>query len=227
MRPVPIAVLLLGAGCEGPVPWADTVVTAVADDGPFGDPSLAANGARGAGCCAGGTDVYSLNPTKGRDLLVLAFDRPVLDGSGDDLTVFENPFDIGGDPTTRFMDPVVVSVSADGEDWVAFPHEYTAPDPTTWSSDPTHWRGFAGITPVLLDEDADAPALASDRDAAGGDAFDLVDLPDTPAARAIWQDGVHFVRLEPATVWLDPATGAPYPADPVSDGPDIDAVYGW
>ncbi len=235
------AALLLGVGLWGgcsATPWADTVISAVADDGLYGDPSLAANGARGAGCCAGGTDVYSIDPDRGRPDLVLRFDRPVMDGPGDDLAVFENPFTIEPDSEgreQRFMDPVVVSVSADGEAWAVFPHHYDAPDPTRWSADPTHWVGFAGITPVLLNEDdneddnedAPEPIAASDREAAGGDGFDLASLPESPATAGVVETGVRFVRLEPATAYTDPTTGQPYPADPISDGPDIDAVYGW
>ncbi|MCB9676139.1 MAG: LIC_13355 family lipoprotein [Alphaproteobacteria bacterium] len=218
-----IALLL---ACAPEVPWADGVVVADgAGDGAFGDPDRAANGARGAGCCQGGIDVYSLSPALGRTELVLSFGTPVLDGSGDDLAVFENPFEIA-DGSGRFMDPVVVSVSADGDAWATFPHEYAAPDPTAWSADPTHWVGFAGVTPVLLNED-EAPADPADRDAAGGDGFDLATLPESPATADVLARGARFVRLVPASLVDDPRTGAAYPADPVSDGPDIDAVYGW
>ncbi|MEZ4318960.1 MAG: LIC_13355 family lipoprotein [Myxococcota bacterium] len=218
--------IALLVGCGTQVPWADTVVSAPgADDSVFGDPALAANGAHGNGCCAGGIDVYSLNPALGRTELVLRFGEPVLDGPGDDLAVFENAFGIDGSDE-RFMDPVIVSVSADGERFAAFPHDYTAPDPTVFSADPEHWVGFAGLTPVLLDE-ASNPVSAADRDLAGGDAFDLADLPESEATDAILESGARYVRLVPATLEMHPATGLPFPADPISDGPDIDAVYTW
>ena len=195
------------------------------DDSTFGDPARATNGARGGGCCSGSTDVYSLDPAAGRDELVLAFQEPIVDGPGDDLAVFENPFDIAGSEG-RFMDPLLVTVSADGDVFAEFPHTYDAPDPTVWSSDPEHWNGFAGITPVFLHED-DNPVDPSNREEAGGDGFDLADLAPGAAADAIREHGVLYVRLVPAFLATDPATGSFYPADPVSDGPDVDAVYGW
>ena len=211
--------------CAPSLPWAATVVRADgADDSPFGDPSLAANGARGGGCCAGSFDVYSIDPSLGRSDLVLLFDEPVVDGPGDDIVVFENPFDIssGGG---RFMDPIVVEVSADGIDYATFAHDYLAPDPLLWSDLPEHWVGFGGITPVWLHEE-DNPVDPFDRAAAGGDGFDLADLAPSAASDRIGEDGVSFVRLLPASLVVDPRTEAFYPEDPVSNGPDVDAVYG-
>jgi hypothetical protein len=218
-------VIALLLACAPEVPWADVVVSAPgADDSVFGDPERAANGARGGGCCQGSIDVYSLSPTKGRTELVLGFAEPVFDGTGDDLVVFENPFEIRDAPG-RFMDPVVVSVSHDGESWATFPHEYRAADPAAWSADPEDWVGFAGTTPTLLDEQ-DNPVDAFDREAAGGDGFDLASLPEDGLRAPLLESGVLFVRLVPAALVENPETGSPYPADPVSDGPDIDAVYG-
>mgnify|MGYP004370035033 CR=1 FL=1 len=196
--------ILLLLGCSDEV-WlpADTVVDAPgADpDAPFGDPEMAVNGVRGSGCCAGGTDVYSLQLEGERTSLLLAFAEPVVDGDGPDLVVFENPFEIQGGGV--FMDPVVVEVSEDGETFVRFPWE--APD--VYTSDPAAWSGLAGLTPVSANvDDPDAP-LPEDP-AAGGDAFDLAELGLT---------AVTHVRLV-----VDDAI----PYDIVSNGPDIDGVYG-
>lgn len=187
------------------------------------DPSSAINGVRGAGLGSGSLDVYSLGA--GEDaFLVLGFDGARFpDEEGDELVVFENAFQIGEGPF-RFMDPVVVEVSVDGVDYVAFPHAYSAPDPTQWSADPDHWQGFAGITPVLLDED-EMPGDPFDAVASGGDAFDLSDLGEGPEADRVRSEGFSFVRLTSARRFDDPNTGAPFPRDPVSDGPDIDGVY--
>ncbi len=216
-----IALLLLG--CHG-VDFADEVIAAPGADPAvlYGDPALAANGARGGGCCAGSTDVYSLTLDGARPELVLGFSgRVVRDGPGTDLVVYENPFLIDGGGV--FVDPLIVGVSPDGERFVDFPHRYLAPDPAVWSDDPDHWEGFAGITPTLLEE----PEGPADDPATGGDRFDLQDLPAGPVRDAVLSTGVLAVRLVPAGLVEDPATGMPYPVAEVSNGPDIDAVYAW
>jgi hypothetical protein len=212
------ALLLLGCSGEEEgaieLPFAQLatiVVSAPSATGTgFSDPELAVNGVRGGGQAQGSMDVYSLTEDPA-DELVLGFEEPVLDGEGTDLVVFENPFDIssGG----RFMDPVVVEVSADGETFVAFPYEYGQAE---YSEEPSDWLGFAGITPVLLhEEDAPTDPLSAE---AGGDGFDLAGLQ--PPVPEVW-----FVRLTAASSWTDPVTSAAFPTDPASDGPDIDGVY--
>lgn len=211
---------------EVPPPWADVAWSAPGHTGKgFRDVARATNGARGGGAYWGGVDVFSLGLTVGvDDALVLGWsDRVLVDGPGPDLVVFENPFDAasGG----RFMDPVVVEVSPDGERWLAFPHAFTGLDGREWSSDPADWVGFAGITPVLLHEE-DNPVDPFDAPTAGGDQFDLAALPDDPLADEILADGVAAVRLTSAAVWTNPQTEDPYPRDPISNGADIDGVYG-
>lgn len=187
------------------------------------DPAHAMDGVRGAGTHAGSFDVYSLSPGDDATLTLGFSGARIVDGPGAELVVFENPFVIGDGPF-RFMDPVLVEVSRDGETWLAFPHAFDAPDPTRWSPDPRHWHGFAGITPVLLHEE-DAPGDPFDAEAAGGDAFDLSDLGADAEADAIRSEGFAYVRLTSARLVIDPATGAPFPHDAASDGPDIDGVY--
>lgn len=207
-----VGLLALG-GCAAPPLWADVVVDAPGSDPalPFGDPALAANGAYGEGCCAGGLDVYAVSPALGRTHLTLAFSAGrVLDGPGPDLVVFENPFDVasGG----RFMDPAIVEVSSDGRTFVAFPHAYVGP-PDTWTADPSDWEGFAGIEPVAYTEEEPSDPLDP---ASGGDRFDLADLPGSEGEQ-VRSAGVLQVRVRPAPEGL--------PRDPVSDGPDVDGVY--
>jgi hypothetical protein len=185
------------------------------------DPARATNGVRGAGEHAGSLDVYSLGP--GADAWIsLELGGALYDGPGPDLVVFENPFVIGSGPR-RFMDPIVVEVSTDAERWLAFPHDYLTDDETAYSSLPSAWSGFAGITPVLLHDD-DAPGDPFDATAAGGDAFDLASLPGADGVR-LRAEGVRYVRLVSARLVTNPDTGAPFPHDPVSDGPDVDGVY--
>ncbi len=208
------AVLVLAACAAEGEPWADVVVSAPgASDADYGDPALAANGARGGEWYSGSTDVYSLAPDEEDELILGWGGRILLDDAGVDLVVFENAFAVTDH--ARFMDPTVVEVSPDGEAWVAFPHAFAGG--AEWSSDPADWSGFAGLTPTLLDEELN-PVDPFDTDAAGGDAFDLADLPASDVTDRILASGVVAVRLTPA--------GASYPSDPVSNGPDIDAVYG-
>lgn len=203
-------------------PEADLVVSAPgANDGPFGDPAAATNGVRGGGSGGGSLDVYSIGLTPGEEL-VLAFSRArFVDGPGEDLAVFENPFAFGDGLT--FMDQVVVEVSADGERWATFPHDYVSDNESVYSPLADDWVGFAGVTPVLLHADTN-PVDPFDREAAGGDGFDLADLPDGPATEDIREDGARFVRLTPASLRDNPDTGAPFVRDPTSNGPDIDGV---
>lgn len=213
-----------GRGATDPTPVLASIVVAApgASGAGFGDPTRATDGVHGAGATAGSLDVYSLDYATRTELVLGWGGRAVHDGPGPDLAVFENAFDITGG--LRFMDPVVVSVSRDGSTFVELPRAYLAADPTAYSRRPEDWQGFAGRTPVLLD-DASNP-VDPFGPSAGGDAFDLADLAGLgPEADAILRDGFRFLRLVPAAVVTDPATGAPYPRDPVSDGPDIDGVY--
>jgi len=202
--------------CSSPPLWADVVVDAPGATGAnFGDPTRATNGARGGGDRSGGTDVYSMGLDAGvNDTLVLSWSGgQAVDGPGADLVVFENPFDVasGG----RFFDPLLVEVSADGDAWFAFPVDYLAADELAWSADPSAWSGFAGVSTVRLNEDTN-PVDPFDAEAAGGDAFDLADV-GLSAAR--------YVRLTAAATQPNPDTDALFPRDPISNGPDIDAVY--
>ncbi|MCB9686890.1 MAG: hypothetical protein H6735_17760 [Alphaproteobacteria bacterium] len=212
-----VVALALLAGCVDPgAPGrlVDVVSAPGATGEGYRDVALATNGVRGGGRWAGGTDVFTL----GDDELVLGVGEPLFDGEGDDLVVFENPFDVRGGEA-RFMDPAVVEVSADCERFVAFPHAYLAADPAIYEPDPSLWAGFAGVAPVLLDEDTGE--LSPFDEDAGGDRFDLADVDDD----AIRTEGVRCVRITAATSWEDPSTGLPYPVDPISDGPDVDGIY--
>lgn len=203
---------------------ADEVVDAPGATGEgFGDPERAVNGVRGGGVETGGADVFSLGIEPEQDeLIVLRWsDRVVLNGPGIDFVVFENAFEFGGGV---FMDLAMVEVSRDGLEWVAFPHDLVAADETSWSSEPLDWPGFAGRTPVLLHEE-DNPVDPVDPAVAGGDGFDLDDLPAGDEADAIRAEGFAFLRLTSAPALLNPDTGEPYPRDPISNGADIDGVY--
>jgi hypothetical protein len=190
--------------------------------GPFGDPARALNGVRGGGMAMGSTDVYSLDYGENGSL-VFDVGRALLDGPGAEIVIFENAFQIAGSDR-RFMDQLVVSVSLDGETWVDFPHDYVAADESVYSSLPSDWPGFAGLSPVLLDVDTN-PVDPFDGAAAGGDAFDLTDLPIEGVAAQIHDDGFRFVRVTAAATLTNPDTGETFPHDPGANGPDIDGIY--
>ncbi|MCB9523865.1 MAG: LIC_13355 family lipoprotein [Myxococcales bacterium] len=200
---------------------ADAVVDAPGADpeADFGDPARAANGVRGAGDAGGSFDVYSI--PAGEHLVLGWGGRALVDGPGPDLVVFENAFRSGGPEV--FMELAVVELSPDGERWVAFPHAYLAEDPTVFVADPAAWVGFAGRTPVRLH--AEDFAVDPFDPQAGGDRFDLADLPAADAVTAaILTDGARFVRLSAAADHLDPRTGEPFVTHPAHTGPDIDGV---
>jgi hypothetical protein len=218
-----VGLVACGGGNGGAVQVASGLATEVVfapgdqGEGRF-DATSAIDGVRGGGLTAGSTDTFSLTYDEGADVLVLGWGGArLLDGEGDDLVVFENPFDIasGG----RFMDPTVVELSPDGERWVAFPHGHDGDDVT----DPSGWWGFAGVEPVVVHDD-DRPMDYFDDDA-GGDRFDLADLDEAdPVAAEVLAEGAVAVRLSSAHLWTDPATGEPFPRDPISDGADIDGI---
>ncbi|MCZ7677428.1 MAG: LIC_13355 family lipoprotein [Sandaracinaceae bacterium] len=200
---------------------ADVVLDAPDATGTgFGDPARAINGVRGGGARMQSLDVYSIRVGPSA-YLVLGWDGArLVDGPGDDLAVFENAFEYGEDRT--FVDAAIVEVSADGQSWVALPHDYDAPDERVYSASRERWIGFAGVTPVMLHEE-DNP-LDPFEDAAGGDRFDLSALPPGPEADRVLAEGACCVRLVAAASRENPDTGEPFVMDPVSDGPDIDGV---
>jgi hypothetical protein len=230
-----IAVLIAAGACASPLASPEPVLAgeiaeapSASETSPFGDPIRAINGVRGGGPSQGSLDVFSLDLDSGSHM-VLGFEgRTVTDGPGIDFVVFENAFR-SASGSSQFMDPIIVSVSRDGAHWVALPHDYVAPDETAYSRDPDHWIGFAGVSAVLLHAESN-PVDPFDPIAAGGDAFDLADLADLaasgdPEAEAILEDGFLWIRLDAAGARTNPDTGAPYPREPVSNGPDIDGVY--
>lgn len=210
------------------VSHADVVVEAPGDTGVgIGDASNAVNGVRGCGGFCGSMDVFSLGYEAEVDnFVVLRWSgRRVQNGPGVDFAIFENGFIRGAGPD-NFMDHLVVYVSRDGVTWIPFPHDYTAADETTFSWDSTHWQGFAGVQPVLLHEEEN-PVDPFDPDLAGGDGFDLDSLPDDGGeSSAIKRDGFIYLKLVSAPSEQNPDTGEPYVKDPISNGPDVDGVYG-
>jgi hypothetical protein len=117
----------------------------------------------GGGCCKGSLNVLSLGEGGS---IVVEMGQTIIDKPGPDFIVFENPFDIGNDPQNPFAEPGTVEVSADGVNWFGFP--------CTASAYP--YGLCAGWHPVFAN-----PATNTidplDPAVAGGDPFDLADLP--------------------------------------------------
>jgi hypothetical protein len=117
---------------------------------------------KGAGAGSGSLDVLALG--EGGSITVTFADNAIVDGPGPDFIVFENPFEVGGDPDDVYANPGTVSVSDDGVHWTDFPCKATA----------APWGQCAGWHPVYANPDNDVDPL--DPKKAGGDAFDLADI---------------------------------------------------
>jgi hypothetical protein len=144
-------------------------------NGGFGTkklPDVVLGPPRGGGTGAGSLDVLSLGV--GGEIVLGFGERAIDDGPGADFVVFENVFWANGDPDAAFVEPGEVAISADGERWLTF-----ACDPTA----PIDEAGCAGLHPTLAFDPAKMPDL--DPDDTGGDAFDLaaVELPEARYVR--------------------------------------------
>ena len=151
----------------------------------------------GGGDDHGSTDVVSLG--NAGEIIVSFEPNAIVDGPGVDLLVFENAFDIAGDPTHPYAEPGEVSVSDDGVSWKTFPCTATAyPYGACAGWHPVYSNATNGISPV-------------DPSVAGGDPFDLADVG---LARA------KFVRVRDKA---NETCGTP-PNRSTSNGFDLDAM---
>ncbi len=206
---------------EGDYAFADRIVEApgtVDSPSAVNEPEYAVDGVVEGAPKTGSTKVFSrgLSTDPPNNFVILEWTgRTVVDAAGPDIVVFENAFETQG---SVFMDPAVVEVSDDGERWLAFPHDYVADDETTYSSEPLDWEGFAGTTPVRWKSTTCTDPFA---ESAGGDRFDLADLPDS----SMTESGIRFIRITSAASVPNPDTGENFPKYFLSDGFDLDGVY--
>lgn len=179
----------------------------------------------GAGLFQGGLDVFSLG--FGGQITLRFDDNAIVDGPGDDFTVFENAFLVYNGATLTierpFADPAIVAVSQDGVTWFSFACSLTTSPPAG-----VFYPGCAGVYPVLSDtNDPTTPHAAIQTDGtigdligqplvpppapggAGGDSFDLADLG------LAW---ARYVRVTDANF----VTGDPF--GPTNAGADVDAI---
>jgi len=218
---------------------ADTVTDAPNHTGVgFRDSRLAVNGVRGAGSSSGSGDVFSLASTGTSASITLEWkNKRVLNGSGIDFVVFENPFNYSGENASRYMEAIIVEVSQDNINYCGFSPDYTFSNESTYSKNPQYWQRFAGITPVLYNMDTN-PLYGEDLytpQKAGGDAFDLDNLSSsndygigcsTILRDKIKSEGFIYIRLTSATARVNPDTAQNYLQDSgaFSGGADIDGV---
>lgn len=229
---------------------ADTIASAPGDTSSgFGNARCSTNGVRGEGNDQGSTDVFSLASTGSNAVLVLSFSGgKITNGAGADFAVFENPFNYNGNSANRFMEPIVVEVSYDGSNWCGFNPSYSS---GTYSTNPANWVRFAGISPVLYNQDTNPMSAAALFASGGGDLFDLANLATGTTAGAncltvapnsgctagtvstlqgsASGQGVRYVRLISATACTNPNAGsAAFPQDSgaFGGGPDVDGVIG-
>jgi hypothetical protein len=152
----------------------------------------------GGGVAQGGTDVLSLGT--GGTIVVAFTPNAIVDGPGADFIVFENPFEVAGNPNNLYAEPGEVSVSSDGVTWATFPCTATqAP-----------WGECAGWHPVLSNPNNCLSPV--DPSVAGGDAFDLHDVGVTSAKY------VRIVDKANEACSSDPSQ------DLTSNGFDLDAI---
>lgn len=141
-------------------------------------PQLVLGAPRGAGESAGSTShVVALGDG---GFVTLSFGvRAIVDGTGVDFIVFENPFFVGGDSANPYAELGRVSVSQDGEEWFAFP----------CTADEYPYGTCAGWHPVLANADENE-LDATVAEEAGGDPFDLEE---------VGLEWARFVRIDDIT----------------------------
>jgi len=154
----------------------------------------------GLGASAGSLDVVSLG--NGGSITVEFIDNAIVDGPGVDFTVFENAFNSPG--LGIFSEVGVVAASANGVDFIEFPHGAGGQD----------LSGMAGRTPVHANPDLNT-IDPGDPAVSGGDSFDLATIGLTRA---------RFLRITDPGAAIDDV-GNHFPTPGVGkSGFDLDAV---
>jgi hypothetical protein len=183
---------------------ADRFVTGVVSFTPgpcagFGEasmPGIVEGPPKGGGASQGSLDVVSLGV--GGEIVLSFAPNAIVDGPGVDFIVFENPFDIGGNPDKPYAEPGEVSVSDDGTTWTTYPCTATSfPYGECAGWHPVYSAPGNGISPV-------------DPSTAGGDPYDLADVGLTQA---------RFVRIVDKSGEVCPDAGGTNTA-----GFDLDAI---
>jgi hypothetical protein len=156
----------------------------------FGRPSENASEQAAA---ASESEVLSLG--MGGEIIVANSENVIIDGEGDDFTIFENAF-VNPINQRIFAEPGVVNVSKDGVDFVEFPYNFAT------------LEGCAGTTPTYGEQDY------CDSEVSGGNSFDLSD---------IGIDSVRYIKIRDLTVEVAKNQSHKYYAISLS-GFDLDAL---
>ena len=209
----PLAVTLTGPGD----PFADGVVSFhPLSEGGWGASQIPNNVLGPPGGPAGGNPAWSprevvslhartnddegASPPYGGSITLEFHDNIIVNGSGDDFTVFENVFVVSGS-TTRYIEPAVVSVSQDGHVFYPIPFDYQCHlekqddhveghgrgEDCVRNNPFAYQKGFAGINPVYSVGLTPDP---TDPNVSGGDPFDLSDVR---GKKLQW---VRFVKIQ-------------------------------
>lgn len=133
------------------------------------------------------------------EIVVGIKDYYIVDGVGDDFTIFENSF-YNNVTKLIFAEPAVVSVSQDGINFVEFPY------------DSVSLEGLAGKTPTHGDQDP------YDSELSGGDSYDLADLGLKQISYIKIRDVSHYASLDSESPYYSPLV--------MLSGFDLDAVLG-
>ncbi len=134
----------------------------------------------------------------GGEIILKFSDNAIINGPGNDFTIFENPFLIQFGPRAGqiFAEPGKVAVSKDGINFYEFPF------------DSLTLIGCAGLTPTNGNADPTNP------DSSGGDHFDIAD---------VGLDTAYYVKITDVTDIILSDTSHPY-YDFTANGFDLDAI---
>ncbi|MDV6237646.1 LIC_13355 family lipoprotein [Leptospira ellisii] len=206
---------------------AKQIVSAPANTGSgFQDSYCAVDGVMGLGDFNGSLDVFTLDTSGAGASLILGWDgKKVQDTAGSDFIVFENPFLLNGNPSTVFVEPVIVEVGNNQTDWCGWNPTYTGGG--TYSNDPADWIRFAGINYVDYNQITNPMDSATLFATGGGDAFDLSDADfgnsgngcNAALKNELQTNGFLFVKMTGAK---EIQTALPIPG--ANENPDIDGV---
>jgi prepilin-type processing-associated H-X9-DG protein/prepilin-type N-terminal cleavage/methylation domain-containing protein len=178
--------------------FASQVVTSVpgSGQGAFGDPTQTLGGPSGEGATMQSLDVYRLGINGS---LTLGFGpHAITDDPGPDFIVFGDQFYVNGNPTQDYGELAYVAVSSDGLNFATFPTSSTTAGPVGvfGNINPANVSGFAGINPVYANV-ATNTINPFDPSVAGGDAFDLSTLKNSPQVTdgSVNLNDIQYVRL--------------------------------
>ena len=169
-----------------PSRFATSVVSFTAGPGPTTGqaelPGVALGPPKGGGALVGSLDVVTLG--NGGTITLGFAPSIIVDGPGPDFIVFENPFNVNGDPKKPFAELATVAVSDDGQSFQSFPCTATA----------YPYGSCAGWHPVYANSDKNN-IDPTDPAVAGGDDFDLADLGLTTARYVRITDRVDLTGI--------------------------------